>query len=128
MSDLNFKANYTGTKDKVEVSLSLLKFKEDGVQFIYSPSLDLTGYGKDPRSAKRSFEIVMEEFVNYTTNKGTLVKELQRLGWKISGSKRKPKYQPPFLDQLFIERPFLSEIFRDKEFHRYEQEVLFPAA
>jgi hypothetical protein len=128
MSSLGFTGSYSGKDRKYLVRLSLLKFKEDGIVFIYSPSLDLTGYGKDGRSAKRSFEIGMEEFVHYTTNKGTLEKELKRLGWKLGGSKRKPKYEQPFLDELFSKRPYLGEIFRDKEFHRYEEEVAFPAA
>ena len=128
MSGLGFKGKYPVKHRQHEVRLSLLKFKEDHVFIIYSPSLDLSGYGKDTRSAKRSFEIAMEEFVSYTANKGTLVKELERLGWKITGSRTKPKYQPPYLDQMFTERPYLGEIFRNKEFHRYEEEVLFPAA
>lgn len=128
MGSLGFKGRYAADRKQHEVRLSLLKFKEDDVLIIYSPSLDLSGYGKDLRSAKRSFEIAMEEFVRYTTNKGTLVKELKQLGWKISGSKNQPKYQPPHLDELFVKRPYLGEIFRDKEFHRYDQEVALPAA
>ncbi|MCB0764576.1 MAG: hypothetical protein KDB84_07730 [Flavobacteriales bacterium] len=112
----------------MELKLSLLKFKEDDIVFIYSPALDLTGYGTDGRSAKRSFETTLEEFVSYTTNKKTLDKELKRLGWKVGGSKTRPKYQQPFLDELFTERPYLGEIFRDKEFQRYDEQVFFPAA
>ncbi|MEO8589208.1 MAG: hypothetical protein ABI432_07570 [Flavobacteriales bacterium] len=85
MSKLGFHGHIPGHKGKLEVKLSLLKFKEDGVVFIYSPSLDLTGYGRDGRAAKRSFEITLEEFVSYTTNKGTLDKELKRLDWKVDG-------------------------------------------
>lgn len=128
MSKLGFRGDYSSRKGQYQVRLSLLKFKEDGIVFIYSPSLDLTGYGKDARSAKRSFEINIEEFVHYTTNKGTLERELKRLGWKVHGSRKKLRYEQPYLDQLFSERPYLVEIFRDKEFHRYEEEVAFPAA
>ncbi len=128
MSKLGFAGKFPGGKGHVEVKLSLLKFKEDGIVFIYSPSLDLTGYGRDGRSAKRSFEVTMEEFVNYTTHKGTLEKELKRLGWKVGGSKRALKFQQPFLDELFKARPYLGEIFREKEFQRYDEEVMFPAA
>ena len=125
---MGFKGKYGDTRGHLDVRLSMLKFKEDDVLIIYSPALDLSGYGKDLRSAKRSFEIAMEEFARYTTNKGTLEKELKRLGWKITGTKRAPMYQQPFLDELFTKRTYLGEIFRDKEFHRFEQEVVLPAA
>lgn len=128
MSKLGVKGSIPVNMGRVELKLSLLKFKEDDIVFIYSPALDLTGYGRDGRSAKRSFEITLEEFVNYTTNKGTLDKELRRLGWKVGGSKRAPKFQQPFLDELFKARPYLGEIFREKEFQRFDEEVLFPAA
>ncbi|HRH37500.1 MAG TPA: hypothetical protein PK760_04100 [Flavobacteriales bacterium] len=128
MSKLGIKGSIPVHKGRVELKLSLLKFKEDDIVFIYSPALDLTGYGKDGRSAKRSFEITVEEFVNYTSNKGTLDKELKRLGWRMSGSKRAPKFKQPYLDELFQARPYLGDIIRNKEFERYEEQVLFPAA
>jgi len=128
MSNIGFAGRFPAPKGKMEVKLSLLKFKEEGLVFIYSPSLDLTGYGKDSRAAKRSFELTLEEFVNYTTNKGTLKKELMRLGWKVGGGKKSPKFQQPYLDELFQVRPYLGEIFREKEFQRFDEEVLFPAA
>lgn len=128
MGNVGFAGRFPARKGMMEVKLSLLKFKEDGLVFIYSPSLDLTGYGKDGRAARRSFEITLEEFVHYTTNKGTLEKELKRLGWKVGAGGKAPKFVQPFLDELFKARPYLGEIFRDKEFQRFDEEVLLPAA
>jgi hypothetical protein len=84
MEDLAFNATYKSKTGIVEIGLNLFQFKEDGIQFIYSPDLDLTGYGKTIREARRSFEESLAEFITYTIRKKTLDKELKNTGGLLS--------------------------------------------
>jgi len=77
---LTAKGTFKTKKAKVEVQVPVFEFTEDDVEIIYCPSLDLSGYGKTLKEAEDSFEIVLGEFLDYTTIKGTLVKELKSLG------------------------------------------------
>lgn len=127
MSKLGYRARFVGSETTVEMELSLLRFKEDDIVFIYSPALDLTGYGKDGTSARRSFQLTLTEFVRYATNKGSLHSELKKLGWKVGGTKSRPRFDEPLLDELFQARPYLTEIIREKDFHRYTESVSLAA-
>ncbi|MBN1187729.1 MAG: hypothetical protein JXB49_35980 [Bacteroidales bacterium] len=127
MPDLLFEGNFANSNARVEVGLSIIAFTEDNNYIVYSPALDISGYGNNEAEAKRSFEITLEEFFKYTINKGTFESELKRLGWKLSGKKNNRKYKQPFLDQLFRDNHYLSEIIRDKEFKKYDQKIKFPA-
>jgi len=69
------------------VVLSLIWFKESKVYIINSPSLDLSGYGKNFDEAMKSFRITLEEFLRYTLNKGTLQTELKKHGWRAKAKK-----------------------------------------
>lgn len=81
MAEYLFQGGYKNKAAEVKVSLFLIHFKdENGINFIYSPHLDLTGYGNNLREAKKSFEIVFEDFIDYTLKKKTLGKILINLG------------------------------------------------
>src|SRR5206468_313275 len=69
--------------ERVTVKLTVLEFQDGGVHIYYAPALDLSGYGKSEKEARKSFDFVMEEFMAYTLKKGTLHKELRRLGWNL---------------------------------------------
>ena len=122
---MRVQGNFNHAKGFVHVNLALILFKENDVTIIYSPALDISGYGNTIDEAKRSFEINLEEFIRYTTNKGSFFDELEKYGWKIS--KRKKSYTSPHLDDLLRNNDYLSDIIRDKEFQRYNQNVRLPA-
>ncbi|MBX3164416.1 MAG: hypothetical protein KF900_08045 [Bacteroidetes bacterium] len=67
--------------EKMRIMLSLFIFKEDGTHIVYSPSLDLSGYGKTETEAKKSFEIVLKETILYALNNNTLNSLLISMGW-----------------------------------------------
>ncbi len=127
MSNYKFEGNFKNITSAIDVMLSLLSFEEDNTTIIYSPALDLSGYGKNDKEAKKSFEIALEEFLRYSINKGTFEKVLKKLGWKLSGRKSTRKYKQPYLDHLLRENKYLSDIVREKEFHRINEKVSFPA-
>ncbi len=66
--------------------MPLIEFKEGDVFILFAPALDISGYGKTEEEAQQSFEVVFEEFIEYTVKKHTLHKELKRLGWKATAA------------------------------------------
>ena len=121
---LGHTSQYRDGGKQINVTLSLIEFEEDGLHFVYSPALDLTGYGKTDEKARESYDLAMEEFLRYTSKKGTALKELQRLGWKVSKQK---KVSAPSLSSLIQNRSYLEEIFTEKNFRKTNERVAIPA-
>ena len=92
MENLNVNTALSFDRDKYHIGLSLVEFIEDGVTIIYSPALDLSGYGYDPDEARTSFDASLKEFFRFTKENGNLYNVLKGLGWSIQGSKEKPFY------------------------------------
>jgi hypothetical protein len=115
---------YRDGKNDVGVKVSLITFQEEGLFFMYSPALDLTGYGKTEEEAKSSYHLAMEEFLKYTTHKKTLFRELERLGWTISKMK---KFSAPTLPELIKSRDYLVEIFTEKQYRKSDEMVSLPS-
>lgn len=114
MSKFQFKGNFKNDQGGVKVNLILVSFQdENGIQFIYSPHLDLTGYGNTEQEAKDSFNIAFEDFVDYTIKKRTLPSILEKLGWTLKGgTKKKPKkINAPSLGDVIKDNDYVSEIF-----------------
>lgn len=120
---LELSGHFQDGKSKIDVTLSLIHFEEDGLNFIYSPALDLTGYGKTKEDALASYSTSLEEFLRYTSNKDTTVKELKRLGWSVS---KKDKITAPSLTDLLNSREYLVEIFDQKEYSKFDEKVSLP--
>lgn len=128
MEDYQFKGQYKNDHSKIDVVLSLFSFDEDDNIIIYSPALDISGYGKGLSEAKKSFETALDEFIRYTLNKDTFRKVLKELGWEVPKSKKsKKKYIPPELTEMFKANDYLNQIFNDKEFHKYQECISLPA-
>jgi len=128
MSQYIFEGKYRSNEANVRVRLLLVQFKDEkGVHFIYSPHLDLTGYGSDPDEAKKSFEIVFEDFVDYTLKKKTLAKVLTDLGWALKGSPKKPKkILAPSIKSVINDNEYVSEIFDKYPVNTFHKEVGLP--
>ncbi len=125
MSNLHISADLGFNNGKYHVGLSLVEFKEDDVIIIYSPALDLSGYGHSALEAKDSFSETLHEFFRYTNNKKTLDKVLKKLGWSIKGSKKKPKFNPPKDSELVKSNPLYNEIVNKKNYKVSRENVEF---
>jgi hypothetical protein len=125
MSELQITANLGFPNQKFHVGLSLVEFNEDDVVIIYSPALDLSGYGHSPEEAKNSFFESLHEFFRYTHNKNTLDKVLKDLGWSIKGTKKKPKFNPPLDSDLVTSNSLYNEIVNNKSYRVSRQDVEF---
>lgn len=123
-----FEGDYKNKSGFVKVKLLLFHFQDENkVHFIYSPHIDLTGYGNNITEAKKSFKIVFEDFVDYTLKKKTLAKVLSGLGWELKGSTKKPKkIIAPSITSVIKENKYVSEIFDKYPVNTYHQEVGLP--
>jgi len=125
MSTLHFNGQIGLPGSLFHVGLSLIEFNEDDVTIIYSPALNLSGYGYSPDEAKNSFNIALHEFLRYTNNKKTFDKVLKELGWTIKGGKKKPKIEAPSNSDLIAKNPLYNEIINSKNYKVYNEDVEF---
>lgn len=129
MAQYIFEGKYQNQSASVKIKLLLINFEDENkVHFIYSPHLDLTGYGNNFVEARKSFEIVFEDFVDYTLKKKTLGKVLTGLGWELKGQAKRPKKViAPSITSVINDNEYVSEIFDKYPLHTYHQEVGLPA-
>ena len=129
MAQYIFEGDYRNNIGFVKVRLLLFSFRDENkVNFIYSPHLDLTGYGKTIAEAKESFNIVFEDFIDYTFKKKTLSKVMLSLGWQVKGSSAKPKKMlAPSITSIIKDNEYVSEIFDKYPVRTFHQEVGLPA-
>lgn len=76
------------------IKIQLQLMKEDERVVLYSPALDLCGYGKTADEAKRDFDNALKIFVEEATAHGTLEKAFEDLGWKKVIVANRPRWQP----------------------------------
>jgi|SRR6185312_3449388 len=109
----------------VSVKLSIFTFIEENVHVVYSPALDLYGYGNDEHEARQSFEVSLHEYVKYTGNKKSVVKDLKKYGWKID-THHKTLNSPDVLTMLETNESFRNMV-NDRPFKKYDLNVQIPA-
>ncbi len=117
-------AIYDRGDKKIDIVLSLLYWIEDGVHFFYAPALDLTGYGNSEAEARKSLEITLHEFVDYTDNKKTIYAELERLGWTTN--KRKRRVSAPSEEDLLAENETYHELANRPDVSRTSSNFAMP--
>ena len=123
MDKLQFKGSIGFNNGDYQLSLTLLEFKENDVTIVYSPALDLSGYGYSTEEAKNSFNIVLVEFLRYTHNKKTFEDEIKKLGWKIKGKKNNHKFLPPLNSELIERNTLYSDIVNSKNYKAYNESI-----
>ena len=128
MAEYIFHGKLQTSTNTVKVKLLLFHFEDENkINFIYSPHLDLTGYGNSTEEAQQSFGIVLEDFVDYTLKKKTLGKVLNQLGWTIKGLSKKPKRViAPSITTIISENKYISEIFDKYPVNTFHREVGLP--
>ncbi len=109
---------------QVEVRVDLIEYQEDGIHYVFSPALDLVGYGETPKKARESWETVLSEYFRYAMNKNTLEEDLRSRGWK----QNKNDYQPPAFDWLLLHNQDLSEVYNKHDFRKVSSPIKVPLA
>jgi hypothetical protein len=125
MDSLQFQGDLGFSNGKYHVGLALVEFQEENVTIIYSPALDLSGYGYNREEARASFTEALNEFFRYTNNKNALDKVLKDLGWGVIGSKKRPKFTPPKDSDMVSLNPLYSDIVNTKNFSVSRENVEF---
>lgn len=112
MSKLVYDGELKNDNSNIKVRLILFYFIDEyKYHILYSPHLDLSGYGKNLSEAKESFNISLADFFDYTTKKKTLYKLLQKYGWKFKAAKKSPKdFKAPDITDLIVKNKHISEI------------------
>lgn len=113
----------------LKARIVLISFQESDNYIVYSPHLEVSGYGKTPDEAKKSFEESLAIFLDYTTKKKTLHKVLLSLGWvlKKGTPKHIQKINAPELSDLLSKNTQLQKILNKQDVVTRHQEVLIPA-
>ena len=128
MAEYIFESEYKNKSRLVKVRLFLVHFEdENNIHIIYSPHLDLSGYGDSLDKAKKSFGIVYEDFIDYTLKKKTIAKVLTDLGWELKGTVKRPKKViAPSITSVISENEYVSEIFDRYPVNTFHQDVNIP--
>ena len=106
-------AKYSDNKKDVVFEVSIFLWEEDAVFYVYSPALDLTGYGLTKKEARESFETVLHEFIVYTHNKETIFTELEKLGWAVN--KRKRRFVSPEMEDMLTDNEHFKQLYKSKK-------------
>lgn len=118
MKKTKFNTTFSNGHLGIELELDLFSFQENDIQFLYSPALDLTGYGKSQEEANKSFQITLQEFIDFTTKKSTLFKELKRLGWKTDPKSNKTLHAPHISELLSTNNEFYLLMNSSKDYYK----------
>ena len=129
MSGYIFEGNYKNKEAQIKVKLLLLHFMDENeVHFIYSPHLDLSGYGYNFIEARNSFEIVFHDFIEHTIEKNSLGQVLSDLGWSIEQNQHiLQKIMAPSITSVIGKNKHVSEIFDKYAVNTFHEEVGLPA-
>lgn len=121
MDEKRANAKYSDGKKNVELNVSIFLWEEDSVFYVYSPALDITGYGLSKEEARESFETVLQEFIVYTHNKKTIFKELENLGWAVN--KKKKRVVSPDFEDMLSENEHFKYLYKSKDLVRDSSSV-----
>jgi hypothetical protein len=113
-------------QDSVEVDLNLISFIEEELYYVYSPEMDLYGYGQTDVQARESFDFILRETLQKLTKEGVLFDELKKLGWFIKQSRKTVELVVPLFSDLVNVNSELKEIVDTKIYTRYLYAVNIP--
>lgn len=103
----------------LETGISIFRFEEDGSKIVYSPALNIIGYGKTYDEAVSDFEFCLGEFFHSTLTNGSFEKELSRLGWKC----QEEQMTAPTMLELLPTDDIFREMFNNLNYRKQNLSV-----
>ncbi|MCL2682321.1 MAG: hypothetical protein FWE63_02390 [Bacteroidales bacterium] len=123
----DFAGKLVSAKSTITINIPVYKFKEDGLCFVYTPALEIVSYDKTERKSETSFHTMLEEFFNYTTNKKTLHKALEDLGWSVHPRSKTKRAVAPDILTMAENNPDFKDILNTKEYQKIDCPIPIPA-
>lgn len=99
----------------VRLDVSVFLYKDGDVYNAYCPELDLVGCDYTEEGARKSFDIVLSDYLEYTIANGTLERDLTLHGWHQSKSGKVMKPTP----STMLRRSQLKSVLGRSEFSKY---------
>lgn len=121
MAKAQFKGTFNRGKYIISIGLSLYIWEEENLTYVYSPALDITGYGYNESEAKESFETTLSEFVTYSHNKKTIFDELENLGWTVN--RKKKRVHAPDLEELKSDNNTFRDLLKRSDIRNEQKDV-----
>lgn len=90
-------------RKKVKVMIDVLTFMDGEFFIIYSPTLDLSAYGRTLRYAQKSFKDSLKTIIEELKQKNSLISYLLSHGWTIRTTPL-PELKPSSLKEEFIKK------------------------
>lgn len=120
--------DFKNAEGNVKANIVLFIFTEEDNFIVYSPHLEVTGYGKSEEEAMQSFNHCLGVFLDYTVNKKTLHKELATLGWVlVKGIAKNPKkISAPSVTDLLKNNTSLGQLLNKQNIRTFQKEVSIP--
>lgn len=113
------------TTATISVWLDVFSYKENGVQMMYAPTLDLCGYGSTVDEAKHSFEIVVSEYLRFGLENKTLEDDLRAHGWKQCAEMQ--EFESPDIVSILRNNKQLQHVIR-KDHRKVSKRLSVPVA
>ena len=106
----------------------LFSFQDEDNYIVYSPQLDISGYGKTQKEALSSFDYCLAGFLDYSVKNETLFDELTCLGWKLKkGTNNNLKQiKAPSWSDIIKKNQSLKVLLSEYNISTQQIEVEFP--
>lgn len=121
MAKGKFEGQFSSDKRIIQIGLEILTWQEDGVFFVYAPSLDLTGYDTTKEGAHAAFENTLDDTLLYMDRKGSLFDELERLGWTVN--RKRKRVNAPHIDDLKKDNSEIEDLLNRSDVVKESHEV-----
>ncbi|OAV70682.1 hypothetical protein Barb4_01167 [Bacteroidales bacterium Barb4] len=125
MTNLKLTSLHQNREKNILFRVDMYAFQEDGIHVIYCPALDLSAYENTEDAAKKAFEGILDENINYWMNKGTLYDDLEEHGWQVKGKSRR-QIKAPSRAYMMEKNEALRDITQNKKYIEYSMDVCFP--
>lgn len=102
-------------RSEVRTSFDVYLFCEGTTQIAYCPSLNLSACGDTVKEAKKEFEKVLCEHLEWCVEHGTLEADLEKHGWR----RKNESYSAPLATKMLRVDDTLRDIVNNRAYQRY---------